>query len=710
MELSNSFSFIACLYNTLAFIFTFIFESLYKKRTVLRQVELPQTGQQIAIDCCGRGEFTHINMATAPSSAVAPPPPPPGKEAPSPPAAPAPAKQPAPPPPPPKPEPPFVVESDSRIKKNWDAAQFFLVCFIGVVVPLRIGFNITEWRSWIGPDIVVDLMIICDILLNCVTTFEQEGESVRDRSEIWWRYFRGWFWFDVLSVIPCEVAAAGVKDYTPIYRANRLIRFLRIGGYFSIWERDSSIKPTLIRLMKSAFAFLYFTHFLGCIYYIILRIEEADAPEDFVGQENSLLDVDSLTSRYFRSWYWAMVVMPGFNNTNPTTLLELVFTMFVTLSGIMFFATIIGAVGDMATNLDSSKIYFRVRMDGIDDYMQYKKLPQDLQADVRAYYNYLWKSGKALEKNDLLRDLPQYLKNKMSLYLNREIVSKVPLFQKFADDERFITAVVMSLKSIVCLPNFFVVRKGEIGNDMYFVSRGELNVVTDDGNVVFTFRDGGFFGEIALLFDTKRTATIVSRTYCDMFILTKDDFKKVLRQFPEQSKGIKEIAKERFQKVVDDEKKKELAERAKRAEEQDIAREAQQQQACEQASPAHAQETNNDSEVLKRVESAAAEGGASDSINDKGHSSSLFHQGARNSVNHVKFVEHGENSPHDDNSPRQESSPNNPIVRLSNADDAPQDLPAFDPSEADDGDDSAAVERPKSQQRERPGLQPHSME
>lgn len=185
---------------------------------------------------------------------------------------------------------------------------------------------------------------------------------------------------------------------------------------------------------------------------------------------------------------------------------------------------------------------------------------------MQDYYNYLWKSGKALEKNDLLVELPPYLKTKMNLFLNREIVTKVPLFKQAADDERFISALIGCLRGIVCLPNFFVVRKGEFGTDMYFISRGELNVVGDNGTVVFTLRDGGFFGEIALLYDTKRTATIVARTYCDMFLLTKEDFKKVLRQFPEQSQGIRQIAQERFQKIVEDEKKKEEAAAKARAE------------------------------------------------------------------------------------------------------------------------------------------------
>lgn len=661
-------------------------------------------------------------------------PPPSGAAATAAPAAPAPAKA---PPPPPKPEPPFVIEHDSRIRKGWDAAQFFIVCYVGVVIPLRIGFNITEWRSWAAPDVIVDVMFLIDIFMNILTTFELEGELVKDRSEIFWRYFKSWFWFDVISVIPAEIVAAGIHEYTPLYRANRLVRFLRIGGYFATWERDSSIKPTLIRLMKSAISFLYFTHFIGCVYYIILRVEGDVAQPDFIGQDFTLLDVESLTSRYFRAWYWAMAVMPGFNNTNPVTILELVCTSFFTLSGIMFFATIIGAVGDMATNLDSSKIYFRTHLDEIDDYMQYKKLPMQLQDDVKAYYNYLWKSGKALEKNELLRDLPQYLKNKMSLYLNRAIVSKVPLFQKYADDEKFITALVMSLKSIVCLPNFFVVRKGEIGTDMYFVSRGELNVVTDDGNVVFTFRDGGFFGEIALLFDTKRTATIVSRTYCDMFILTKDDFKKVLRQFPEQSKGIKEIAKERFQKIVDDEKKKETADRAKTAAVQDEVREQQQEQlkSDQETNPAAAAILSIAPQVSDSATPSTTTSGTLVHQNSSSmHSTSMLlpSNGVRNSnaTTHVKFVDDANNAHNNSSNNREGGMSAPPAVPSPTQDFATpvQELPAFDLAEANEmqdmlpnevprldngGDDSdgaagrsnsttGGIERPVSQQQNRP--------
>lgn len=451
----------------------------------------------------------------------------------------------------------FVISHESSARGYWDIAMFLNIIVISVVVPLRIGFLIKDWKSWIAVDIIVDLLLVADIVVSLLTTFEQDGEVVRSRKEIFSQYLRSWLIPDVLSVLPLEFIGTGLAEYHPLYRVNRLLRVGRLVNYFVSWEKVSSLKPSVIRIFKSSFVIVFLAHFIGCIFFLVIIIEGDDAKPDFTGTEN-IMGLP-FRSQYIRSFYWSFVTMTGYNNTNPNTQLETIFSIFVTVMGISLFATIIGTVGSLVTNLDSSKLYFRQKMDGINDYMKYKRIPDDLQNEVRNYYSYLWKSGKGLDKNKVLDDLPPYLKNKMNVYLNKEIITKVPLFKECANDEEFITEVVKCLKSRVCLPNSFVVRKGEMGTEMYFISRGELNVVNEDDKVVFTLKDGGFFGEIALLYDTKRTASIVARTYCDMFILTKDDFKKVMKKFPAQSKGIKEIAKERFQKIVDDEKRKEAA-------------------------------------------------------------------------------------------------------------------------------------------------------
>lgn len=242
--------------------------------------------------------------------------------------------------------------------------------------------------------------------------------------------------------------------------------------------------------------------------------------------------------------------MTGYNNTNPNTLAEAIFSFFVTLMGISLFATIIGSVGSLVTNLDSSKLYFRQKLDSINEYMSYKQIPEELQNEVRNYFLYLWKSGKGLDKNQALDQLPQYLKHKMNMFLNSDVVSRVTLFEKWKNDENFLQEIVKNLTTRIYLPRAVVVCEGDIGTEMYFVSHGELNVISSCGTkVVWTFKDGDYFGEIAILLDAKRTATIVARTYCDMSILTKEAFKKVLRRFPEIADGMKVTAEDRLAKL-----------------------------------------------------------------------------------------------------------------------------------------------------------------
>jgi CRP-like cAMP-binding protein len=57
---------------------------------------------------------------------------------------------------------------------------------------------------------------------------------------------------------------------------------------------------------------------------------------------------------------------------------------------------------------------------------------------------------------------------------------------------------------------------------MYFLQKGVVDVVAEDGQTVFASMErGAFFGEISLLFSCPRTASIRAKTACDMFTLSR---------------------------------------------------------------------------------------------------------------------------------------------------------------------------------------------
>ena len=87
---------------------------------------------------------------------------------------------------------------------------------------------------------------------------------------------------------------------------------------------------------------------------------------------------------------------------------------------------------------------------------------------------------------------------------------------------------------------------------MYFILDGEVEVVRKSDNFRITLKAGDFFGEIALIKDVKRTASVISKKRAEMLELTTYDFKKLMRAKPQILDKIEEVAKERYAQCSDE--------------------------------------------------------------------------------------------------------------------------------------------------------------
>jgi MFS family permease len=80
-----------------------------------------------------------------------------------------------------------------------------------------------------------------------------------------------------------------------------------------------------------------------------------------------------------------------------------------------------------------------------------------------------------------------------------------------------------------------IVRQGDHGDRFYIVADGEVDIQID-GRPATTLKAGDFFGEIALLRDVPRTATVTARDDVDVLTLNRSEFINAVSGHPESTK------------------------------------------------------------------------------------------------------------------------------------------------------------------------------
>ena len=113
----------------------------------------------------------------------------------------------------------------------------------------------------------------------------------------------------------------------------------------------------------------------------------------------------------------------------------------------------------------------------------------------------------------------------LSLFSKVEILRNISLFKETPINK--LIDIVKLMKKTSFKKDQVIFKEGELGNLLYMVKRGTVNIIKLNKKIR-EYGQGVCFGEIALLYNEPRTATAISGCDSTIFYLTKDDFKKVL--------------------------------------------------------------------------------------------------------------------------------------------------------------------------------------
>uniref|UniRef100_A0A3Q2Y7D4 Cyclic nucleotide-gated cation channel beta-3-like n=1 Tax=Hippocampus comes TaxID=109280 RepID=A0A3Q2Y7D4_HIPCM len=393
--------------------------------------------------------------------------------------------------------------------------------------------NDTANRYWIILDILSDLVYVLDMMVwQPRLQFVQAGDVIKDRA-MTKKHYRDSprFKTDIICIIPFDLLCLYFQ-FSTIYRLNR---FMKIESFFEFSDRLESImaKAYIWRVARTTGYLLYSLHLNACAFYVA-SVHQGLGTTTWVYNGNG--------TAYIRCYYFAVRSLINIGGLpEPTTIFEIAFQMTNFFIGVFVFSSLIGQMRDVIGAATAGQTYFRASMDGCVAYMNTYTIPKYVQNRIRTWYNYTWAAQGMLDESELLDKLPLVMRTAIAVDINLATFQKIALFQ--GCDQQMLVDMLLRLKSIVYLPGDFVVKKGDIGKEMYIIKSGAVQVVGGpDNSIVFvTLKAGCVFGEISLLQSAKdggnrRTANVKAYGFANLFVLEKKDLFDILVHYPESQK------------------------------------------------------------------------------------------------------------------------------------------------------------------------------
>jgi CRP-like cAMP-binding protein len=127
-------------------------------------------------------------------------------------------------------------------------------------------------------------------------------------------------------------------------------------------------------------------------------------------------------------------------------------------------------------------------------------------------------------------------------------LGKIPLFQHLSAKQ--LAAVDGLVTTIDVAAGRVLIRQGAPGLEFLMVVEGEAEVLRD-GEVIAVRGPGTFFGEMALLLDQPRNASVVAKTPMTIDVIDRQDFRRLLGDFPDLHAPLLEATARRLAELDD---------------------------------------------------------------------------------------------------------------------------------------------------------------
>lgn len=393
----------------------------------------------------------------------------------------------------------------------WNSLVVFSTSLLALYLPYNLVFAVPEDSIYLYLSVFVNLIFILDTLISFYSSHKGNDYEGFEGGTASRYYLKKWFVFDVLAAIPYYLLFPG--SYIQLIA---MIKLVKVANLMWHMRQREILYNNLLSLVFFFFWAVHLSHWLSCTWIFLRGVNP---------------DYDYITN-YIKALFWTAQTLTtvGYGDVTPQNNVQTLFNIVVMVMGVGFYGYLIGNIAGILSKKDPAKAQYLENLEKLSALLHFRKIPFDLQTRIRNYYEYMWRQRLGYDESSFLYNLPKGLSDEVSLWLKKEVIENIPLFRGTTRD--FIKEIALVLKPIILTPGDIVFSEGDPGEEMYFIQRGKLTVISRNSKIA-ELSDGQFFGEIALFKNIPRTAAVQAMSYCDLYCLRKDAFDDVLSKHPE---------------------------------------------------------------------------------------------------------------------------------------------------------------------------------
>jgi len=413
-----------------------------------------------------------------------------------------------------------------NIFSAWEVAWGLFVGIITLYAAYRIPTDLVLGVEQGFSIKILEVVVLVAFLLDPLLTLRSSLNRGREARQNFLKY-----------LLPVDIIAAigvSVFDQGDWLQLLALLKLINVTVFASMWRHQLLKRGNVVRLALFSYWLAVLVHITACGW-IEMRFSKPIVDHD---------------SAYLESVYWSVTTLTtiGYGDITPRNGDQMKYTIIIELVGFIMMGYLIGNIAGLLNKPDPLRAQYASALEEVSAFVQYHSLPADLKHRIVDYFGYMWQQRAAFNESSILDLLPGGIKTEVSLHLKRDVIQRVPFFREAS--ETFIREIANEMRPLVVTPGEYVFHSGDPAVNMYFISRGNLEVLDSGGQVIGSLSDGDFFGEMALLEKRRRMGSIRALGYCDLYELSFDAFNRIVDVHPDFKFYMQDIARRRAEAAM----------------------------------------------------------------------------------------------------------------------------------------------------------------